>query len=482
VQQILGLYFAVLRFIFRSSWALGRRVSVALGSGALRRKSGSVHLTGQRDYRGLYQGSRPPAVLASGEFPVGRFVNAKGRTREVVGIPESAMRLNACVIGPPGAGKTRFVIVPWIVAAVRAGYSVVTLDVKGDMLDLVRQEVRRQGQRLGVRARSLDYTRSQQSLRWNWLDSVDSDRAVDSAVQSILGRHAPPTGDPYFYHLDSQILRGLLELVMASPRRSAATAQGLLTLLKDQAALDRALRRYPSGPAVARLQDLVILAPDDYSKRITGVTVRLDALARPTIQAVTTNANFSTEHLLKQQELVSVVAPLQDGQMAQTLSSLFVNDLLFRVYNRFTGFQGPRVLLMLDEAAQLTDRIDYKNLLSVARSAGVSVVLALQDVSQFADLNERSIALGNCGTFVCFSGVSQESAKFLSERLGSHTVPSTTLGQTPTGWGYQTTVSTTSTTVPVLGPREIMSIPFGTRPALVHSRPVLDAPFLVDLG
>ena len=144
-------------------------------------------------------------------------------------------------MGPPGAGKTRFVIVPWIVAAARAGYSVVCLDVKGDMLDLVRDEVRRQGPPLGVRARSLDYTRPQQSARWNWLASIDSDRAIDSAVQSIIGRQPPAKADPYFFHLDGQILRGLLELALVAPKRHRWTATHLLTLLRDQAKLDRVL-------------------------------------------------------------------------------------------------------------------------------------------------------------------------------------------------------------------------------------------------
>ena len=380
-------------------------------------------------------------------------------------IPEEQLRLNACVIGPPGAGKTRSVVVPWIVAAARSGYSVVTIDVKGDLLDLVRAEVARQGVPLGVRARSLDYTRPQRSLRWNWLETIDSDRAVDNAVQSIIGRHPPQHGDPYFFLLDSQILRGLLELVMASTRKHSVTAQGLMNLLRDQAALDRALRKYPQNPAVARLQDLTLLSQDDYSKRVTGVLVRLDALARQTVQDVTTNANFATADVLREQQIVSVVAPLADGQMAQTLSSLFVNDLLFRVYDRFTGFRARGCSWSWTRRHSWQDRIDYRNLLSVARSAGMAVVLALQDVAQFADQNDRSVALGNCGTYVSFAGVSQESAKFLSERLGQHLVPSTTVGQAPTGYGYQTTSATTSVSVPVLGQRELMNLQIAGLPA-----------------
>jgi type IV secretory pathway TraG/TraD family ATPase VirD4 len=333
-----------------------------------------------------------------------------------------------------------------------------------------------------VRARKIDYTDPGRSARWNWLQGVDSDRAVDSAVQSIIGKQPPPKADPYFFHLDGQVLRGLFELAQSSPNRHKWTASRLLSLLRDQAKLELALQRYPNSPGTARLRDLPYLSADDFAKRVTGVAVRLDALARPSIESVTTNGTITTSDILNEPQIVSVVAPLQDGQMAQSLSSLFINDLLFRVYNRFTGYQGPPVLLVLDEAAQLADRVDYKNLLSVARSAGMGIVIALQDVAQFSDPAERSVALANCDVYVSFSGVSQESARFLSDRLGKHAVNATTVARTAQGFGYQTSTSTSQQSVPVLGEREIMAIPFGDRPAIVHARSTGTSPFLIDFA
>lgn len=481
MSQLFSIYTSVARGVARASWAAGRTVTQQISGAQLAWRS-RTPAAGTFDYRGLHQGSKPPRPLVGGEFHVGRFLSVAGAVGPPVGIPEPQMRLHACVVGPSGAGKTRSLIVPWIVAAVRSGYSVVNIDVKGDMLDLVRAEVGRQGGApLNVRARKLDYVDPQRSVRWNWLESIDSDRAVDSAVQSIVGRQPPPKADPYFFHLDGQILRGLLELAQASPNRSRWTARHLLSLLKDQAQLELLLQRYPHSPGAARLRDLPYLSVDDFTKRVTGVAVRLDALARPTIEAVTTNGTITTADLLRERQILSLVAPMQDGQMAQALSSLFVNDLLFRVFNRFTARQGPPIMLVLDEAAQLADRVDYKNVLSVARSAGMSVVLALQDVAQFSDAAERSVVLANCDTYVSFRGVSQESAKFLSDRLGKHVVPTTTVGKTAQGWGHQTSASTTSQTVPVLGEREIMAIPVGLRPAVVHAKSSVGAPFLVEL-
>ena len=72
--------------------------------------------------------------------------------------------------------------------------------------------------------------------------------------------------------------------------------------------------------------------------------------------------------------------------------------MLFR--SRFVNPGGVPVLLVLDEAAQLAGRVDFESLLSVAREARLAAVIAVQDVAQFKDENQRSIIFANCGTAV----------------------------------------------------------------------------------
>jgi type IV secretory pathway TraG/TraD family ATPase VirD4 len=479
---------AALRGAAKGGAAAGRGVDALLRSRGARR---GVLAPGDRtpvggswyDYRGVLDLRRVPDALRTAPFPLGRYVHPARGPGAPIGLPESAVAQHVAVVGPSGGGKTTGLIVPWILAGLRAGFSVVTVDVKGDLLDRVRDEARRQGRRAGIRPMSLDYTRPDRSISWNWLAELDSDRAIDNAVQSILGRQPTPGTDPYFFNLDGQILRGVLELVAASPRRDTLTAAAVLRLLRDQDQLTRVLGRTSSPTALMRLRDLPGLMPDDYLKRITGVAVRLDALAKPTVEAVTARNELRAEDVLRRPHLVSVVAPVQDGQMAQMLSSLFINQLLFRAYQRFSGLTGVRLLLVLDEAAALSDRVDIPNLLSVARAAGVTAVIAVQDVAQFATESERSVVFANCGTLICLDGVSPESAKLLSARIGEHPVQtvSTSRGPSPSGWTTSTSTSTGTQMAPVLGLREIMAPPFGGRIATVHCRDLADAPMLVDL-
>lgn len=436
---------------------------------------------GYYDYRGVLDVKRVPQDLADATFPVGQFFSPRGaRTKGPIGLPDGVVARHVALVGPTGAGKTTSIIVPWMVAALRAGWSVVAVDVKGDLLQRLDRE--HGGAMSGLTA-EYSYKTPQTSRHWNWLSELDSDRAIDNAVAAVMGREAPKGVDPFYYDQDCMILRGMLEIVAASRNPATLTTSKILAMLKDQRRLDQLLQRTGSQQARDRLRGLVANDPGDYLKRITGVTTKLDALARGSIEAVTSSSDFHVQQLLDNPILLSIVAPSQDGQMAEMFSSLLINQILYRAYERFSAHQGVPVLLVLDEAPQIANRIDIEQILSVARAAGVAVLFALQDAAQFKDENQRSVLFANSGTVICTDGVSPTTARLMSERIGLHPVAttSTSVGPYIHGQGRGPSLSTSTTMAPVLGEREIMHPPFGDRMACVHTPDLSSAPFFVDL-
>ena len=135
---------------------------------------------------------------------------------------------------------------------------------------------------------------------------------------------------------------------------------------------------------------------------------------------------------------------------------------------------------MLDEAARLADRINYEELLSVSRRARVSVVLAMQNVTQFKDKDEREAILNNCSTYVSLPTPSRESASFFISRLGERRQSS--LGISRDGRTMRSHYTRSSDLVDVVPHREVMDPPWGDHTAVVHSTQVSAAPFLVDLA
>ena len=60
------------------------------------------------------------------------------------------------------------------------------------------------------------------------------------------------------------------------------------------------------------------------------------------LKAVTSQSGMRAADVLRTPSFVSVVAPLHHGDLASMLSGLFINQLLFRAYDRYTLESGRR--------------------------------------------------------------------------------------------------------------------------------------------
>jgi type IV secretory pathway TraG/TraD family ATPase VirD4 len=107
------------------------------------------------------------------------------------------------------------------------------------------------------------------------------------------------------------------------------------------------------------------------------------------------------------------------------------------------------------------------------------VILALQDVTQLGSEREAQSVLANCQTAITFTGCSHETAEFMQDRLGQRKVQKVGVNRRDLELlgGRNHAIEDVS----VLGDREIMHIPVGHYPAIVHARGVSAKPFLVEL-
>jgi type IV secretory pathway TraG/TraD family ATPase VirD4 len=444
------------------------------------------------DYRGV--ASWPEAQnLDDGQFPLGAFSDlAKGKFRGPIGLPGEVINRHAVVVGPAGSGKTFSLLIPWMYAALMANWSVVAVDVKGDLReDFLDFKDAQGGGALGARLTKWDFTDPIRSSPWQWLGELHDDARVDAAITALLGRRPEQsTGDPYFYQRDYRTLRGLLLFARAAAPQ-ARTASDLIRLLEDDIKLDAAVKQHARAPGVADLEAALRFPQADYPKIISGVVTALSALDSSGVNAVTRatskRPSINLEAALDDHQLLIVGAALKGGQVSATLSSLLLNQLSQRLYERFGQKRRP-VLLVIDEAPQIVDRVDIAKLMEVSRSAGVGVVVAMQDVAQIKDENDRSSILSNAAAFAILPGASPKSVDEFGKRLGQRfeRTVGMNVGGPRSGFGAPTPTQTLGTeAVPVLREREIMQPPFGGRAAIVHVKAqelgVTGKPLLVDM-
>ena len=428
------------------------------------------------DYRGLM----PPKALRglAGPYAMGGAVDLRSGQRHPVGLYDEILHRHAAVIGPSGSGKTTGVMAPWALAAVEHGHSVVMVDVTGDLVEKLLDAGGGRGS-IGARIARWDLTDPDSSISWNWINELDSHEAVTAAAEALVGRERDNDPQPFFGQRDRRVLKGLL--ATAKEALAAPTPAQLLEAARSQELLRRLAEAAPQHGR--RLDEATGADAWEYGRLMSGVVNALEVFEHPGLRQITSHDRLRLSHLFEQPSILVVGAPLHASRDGVAASSLML-ALLFRELYKGFGMSRRRVVVLADEAPRLTDRIDFEEVSSVARGAGVSLVVAAQFVEQFADENQRNTILGNCSTYVAMRTASEVSAAYLASRLGERR--HTALGhafQAPT-WrtpgGRQWSQSIESS--PVLGRREIMDQPWADFPALVHSTQVGAAPFAVDLA
>jgi len=433
------------------------------------------------DYRGVAE-EKELRPLFQGTVSLGVYLHPQKGPGRPLFLPAELLYRNCAVIGPPGSGKTEGIIIPWILELLGAGYSVVTVDVKGDLFDRLQGDA----QRMGVRVWYWNPADPARSQSWNWLDEVRDSRDIEASVQSILGRPRPNDPQPFFYERDYRWLRALIGMVKEVYGNQAKPRQ-LYELIGDQEAIRDLFRQYPQvrGRAV-EVADLLQFSPDEHSRAVSGLLNALHLFNEPSVRRVSERSDFRLPGVGRQPTLLVVGASLADARAAEVLSSILLNLLFNFVYRRF-GPGGSQTALplyfILDEAPRLKERINFEEVLSIARAAKVGICLAMQDAAQFGDERQVSAILSNCLTIILLRGCSPATARYFSGRLGERVdqvlVQSRYRG--PFDLFSQQSTSVQTVTVPVLREREIMYPPFGPYCAVCQVSPVSNKPFLVDL-
>ncbi|MGY2126957.1 type IV secretory system conjugative DNA transfer family protein [Blastococcus sp. SYSU DS0617] len=464
-----------------ASWAAGRGArSVARGRIGPWDPVPPAGSTGYLDFSGA---ARPGDVdCRDWWFPLGRYVKPKNpwAASEEIGLSMRQANRHTLVLGPTRGGKTAGVIAPWIVAGAQAGYQVVTVDVKGggDLLGEVRayRDAVAPGEK--HRLLSWDYRNPGASKQWNFFAELDDEGAVNAAAEALCGRARDNDPHKNFHLRDLKWMRGLLELVYDS--NLDVVVRDVLVLLADPTALRNLIARHPASRGAQRLRDLCQLSDDEFAKATQFLSTYLEVLNTDGFNAVTRRSQLDMRTLATDAPaIVHVNAPIVDRSLSEAASGLFLSQLLHRRMSRFGQASAP-MLLVLDEAPRLQDRLDLGSLLSLAAGANVSVLLAAQDIDQF-DKEKRQEILANCGSLVLLAGANSSTTDYVMSRLGTRLRGKTTRADSLDHQGRSTSYTRDSETVPVLDHAALRHPPAGRFGATLLNDQISQRPVLIDL-
>lgn len=375
---------------------------------------------------------------------------------------------HVAVVAPPGKGKTYGVIAPLAVRLLRAGATVVVLDVTGDLVNAIRDfgAGSSSGQAVPFFYWSTDPARGRHS--WNPLADLDPDdlTAVEGLKTSILGEEPADPRHRFFFDRELRILGALLRLLLAEA--SDPTLVDLMALAVHRDVLRKRLAKPQNAHLRLELQDFLAAEDEAAPQMISELQTRLAPFIAPQIRPAISRSDFSLIDVMRRPSLLVVGAELYLRQRSEIAASLLLNRLTAELATRYGTRLGAPVIILLDEAPVVARRINLASLLATTRATRTGVVIAAQNVTQFGDETERSSIFDACDTMMILPGASQASVKLFQSRLGHREVRRQSM--TRELGKRRGSVNFSGESVEVLGSREIMQPPFGRYPGLVHSR------------
>jgi type IV secretory pathway TraG/TraD family ATPase VirD4 len=403
----------------------------------------------------------------------------RGSAAAAYRLPLERFFQHLAVVAAPGKGKTYGVIVPLAVRLLRAGATVVVLDVTGDLVNQIRDfgAASSTGQAIPFFHWSTDPARGRHS--WNPLAGLDADdlTAVEGLKTSILGEEPADPRHRYFFDRELRILGALIRLMLAEA--SDPTLFELMALAVHRDILRDRLAKPEHASLRLELHDF--LAADDASapQMIGELQTRLAPFITPQIRPIISRSDFSLTDVIRRPSLLVAGAELYLRQRGEIAASMLVNRLTAELATRYGTNSGAPVVIVLDEAPVLARRINLPSLLATARATRTGVIVAAQNVTQFGDEAERSSIFDACDTMMILPGASHPSVRLFQSRLGRREIRRQSM--TREFGKRRGSVSFSGESVEVLGSREIMQPPFGRFPALVHSRSDGIGPVAIEL-
>ena len=349
-----------------------------------------------------------------------------GQERELALSPSDSMQ-HLHVLGPTGTGKSTLLL-NLILQDVAAGYGLVVVDPKGDLIEGTLQRV--------PEKRMEDVV---------VLDPADEMRPVGLNVLAGGGRPAELVAD--------QVLAVFHDLYRESwgPRTQDILHAALLTLATKPGMTLCALPVLLSNPgfrrkAVAGITDEVALKPfwawyeslsdGERQQAIAPVMNKLRAfLLRPRMRAVIGQAEprFDLASVFTERKvlLVSLAKGLVGPEAASLLGSLVVSQLWQAALGRAALPAQARhpVMVYIDEFQDyLHLPTDLADVLAQARGLGVGLTLAHQHLAQLPAAM-RSAVLANARSRVCFQLGSEDSRLIASSSAELESVDLQGLGR-----------------------------------------------------
>lgn len=461
---MVGVAVAVLRCVEFTGPAARSQVPKLAGRGAVRRAAGRGRLP-----RTLV---RPrPTQPGNGPGDLGFYLGTSRGVRCHSSVEDSTV-----VLGPPRSGKGLHLVVPMALDA--PGPALVT-STRPDVLAITARHRATVGPVAVFDPQGLA-SGVPSTVRWSPIRGCEDPHVAMVRARALASGTASGTTDANFWQASAeQAVRCLLHAAALGGCSSADLYRWSLSAVHAREAVTILGTHRRAAPAWHQALDAIISAdPRQRDSVWAMVTIAFSALADPRVlDAVSPRPGeqLDPEHFLRQNGTIYLLGTSTGAAATAGLVGAFVEDVVEvarRLAARSPGARlDPPLSLVLDEAANYP-LPSLPALMSDGGGTGICTVVVLQSLAQARAVwgEHAASAIWDAAIVkvILGGGSNARDLEDLSRLLGQRQQRTTS---TTRGADGRKTTSTHTTTVPLLEPAQLRTLPFGTAILLMRAAP-----------
>ena len=358
--------------------------------------------------------------------------------------PANARNLNACIIGSPGSGKTRFWLTPQLL---QAHSSYVCVDPKGGVLSQVGTFLQRRGYKVKV-FNSIDFSKS---MHYNPLSYIHSEADILKFVDTLIAntKGEGKEGDPFWTKAETLLYCALIAYIIFEAPAEDRNINTLVDMIsgmdvkEDDESYMNAVdymfkgleKRKPDCFAVKQYKKYKLASGKTAKSILISCGSRLAPFDIPQLREIMSYDELELDRIGDRKTAVfftiSDTTPTYNFIVALAFSQMF-NLLCERADNVHGGRLPHHVRVLWDEAANTGQVPSLEKLVAVIRSREVSLCLFYQQYAQCKAIykDNAETILGNMDSVIFLGGRESSTIKEISENwLGKATISMQTEGR-----------------------------------------------------
>ena len=336
------------------------------------------------------------------------------------------------VIGSSGASKSQAFVIPNLINV--RDKSIIVTDPKGELYNMTAQLKADQG----YKVYQVDFVSFMQS-RYNPLTYVETDLQAQTVANTIISNFEGDSGgdNAFFKNNATNMLSALIIYVKTEYPTEQANMATLVDVytnyVQDEEQFEQWYSEIPKDhPAKKMLASILDLKGNTRASVTSTLNNGLSIFKLSKVQHMTSESDFNFEDFVNEKAILYVKLSMENDTFNPITSVFFSQmiDVLYDIAKQSPNETLPRkVLLLLDEFANIGKLNNYSKVMSTSRSLGLILCTIIQNKAQlekqsmYGREEAREIMYNHdVKIFLRADQADSDTTRWVSEAIGNTTV------------------------------------------------------------